>query len=443
MRRTFALLVAASALSLGVVLAPAVAQAAVVGHIRVAIDSNAIFPNYGWTADHEQVVVIQPWDLSELYALKAANPHVKVLMYKNVSAASSSSSASGDYPSGVSYAQAAANGWLLKNTTGSPFTFQNYPWLWAADVGSGGYQHAWVANVLAQLDSAPWDGVLLDDVNPTIGYHYCTSCVAEYPSDARYAEAMKRFVEYVGPQLRDAGKLAIANLGSWSGYTAVVDPWLKYLSGAMDEEFVKWGTRPGSGYAGPGTWATQLQELRYTENAGKLFIGITHSSNTDERAAVYGYATELLAGNGQAEFSMTGNYSAEPWFPEYEYELGSPTGAYSKDSSGVYERKFRSGLVVVNPSTRSVTVDFNAAYSGSGLSNAKEAKLAPHSGLVLVRAGSAAAASIARASAPGSGFASARVRHRQLQRDRRHRRHRRHRHRHMRKHNRRHSRRRA
>ena len=130
-------------------------------------------------------------------------------------------------------------------------------------------------------------------------------------------------------------------------------------------------------------------------------------------------------------------------FPEYEYELGSPTGAYSKDSSGVYERKFRSGLVVVNPSTRSVTVDFNAAYSGSGLSNAKEAKLAPHSGLVLVRAGSAAAASIARASAPGSGFASARVRHRQLQQDRRHRRHRRHRHRHMHKHNRRHSRRRA
>ena len=48
----------------------------------------------------------------------------------------------------------------------------------------------------------------------------------------------------------------------------------------MDEEFVKWGSSPGSGYAGPGTWATQLQELRDTVHAGKLFIGITHSSNT-------------------------------------------------------------------------------------------------------------------------------------------------------------------
>ncbi len=434
MRRTVALLVAASALSLGVALAPGIAQAAVVGHVRVAIDSNASFPNYAWTADHEQVVVLPPWDLSELYALKAANPHVKVLMYKNVSAASSSFSGSGNYSSGVSYGQAAANGWLLHNTSGSPFTFQGYSWLWAANVGSSAYQQAWLSNVLAQLQSAPWDGVLLDDVNPTIRYHYCVACVAAYPSDNRYADAMRSFVETVGPQLRDAGKLAIANLGSWSAYPSVVDPWLKYLSGAMDEAFVKWGERPGSGYAGPATWATQLQELKDTVNAGKLFIGITHSSNSDERAAVYGYATELLAGDGRAEFSMTGDYSGEPWFAEYNYKLGSPTGGYSEKSSGVYERKFQSGLVVVNPTLSRVTVDFGEAYSGSGLSNATKVTLAPQSGLVLVRSDSPAAASIARAGGRGSAQMSGGVRHGRLRRDRRHRRHHRHRHHRHRRH---------
>jgi Hypothetical glycosyl hydrolase family 15 len=431
MRRIVALLVAASALSLGVALAPEIAQAAVVGHARVAIDSGASFPNYAWTADHEQVVVLPPWDLSELYALKAANPSVKVLMYKNVSAASSSYSGDGNYSSGVSYQQAVANGWLLRNTSGSPFTFQNYPWLWAANVGSTTYQHAWASNVIAQLQAAPWDGVLLDDVNPTIQYHYCVTCVAAYPSDTRYAGAMQRFVEYVGPQLRDAGKLAIANLGSWSAYPSVVDPWLKYLSGAMDEEFVKWGEQPRSGYAGPGTWATQLQELKDTVNAGKLFIGITHSSNRDEHAAVYGFATELLAGNGKAEFAMTGDYSGEPWFPEYDYNLGSAAGAYDKKSSGVYERSFRNGLVVVNPTLSKVTVAFGAAYSGSGLNHATEATLAPHAGLVLVRSDSPAAASIARAGRRGPGGASG-ARHGALRRDRSHRRH--HRDRHHRRH---------
>jgi hypothetical protein len=437
MRRIIALLAAASALVFGVALAPGIAEAAVVGHVRVAIDSGASFPNYAWTAGHEQVVVLPSWDLSQLYALKAANSNVKVLMYKNVSAASSSFSGDGDISSGVSYEQAASNGWLLRNTNGSPFTFQGYSWLWAVNVGSSSYQQAWATDVLSELRSAPWDGVLLDDVNPTIRYHYCVSCVAEYPSDTRYASAMRSFIENVGPRLRAAGKLAIANLGSWSAYPSVVDPWLTYLSGAMDEEFVKWGDQSGSGYADPGTWAIQLQELKHTEKAGKLFIGITHSSNSDEHAAVYGYATELLAGDGKAEFAMTGNYSGEPWFPEYNYELGAPVGAYSEKSSGVYERRFQSGLVVVNPTLARVTVSLGAAYSGSGLSDATKVTLARQSALVLVRSNSPAAASIARAGGPASGQASGRIRHGHLRRDRRHNRH----HRHHRRHHRRYARR--
>ena len=436
MRRIIALLAAACALTFGVALAPGIAEAAVVGHVRVAIDSNASFPNYAWTAGHEQVVVLPSWDLSQLYALKAANPNVRVLMYKNVSAASSSFSGDGDISSGVSYEQAASNGWLLQNTNGSPFTFQGYSWLWAVNVGSSSYQQAWATDVLSELRSAPWDGVLLDDVNPTIRYHYCVSCVAEYPSDTRYAGAMRSFIENVGPRLRAAGKLAIANLGSWSAYPSVVDPWLKYLSGAMDEEFVKWGDQPGSGYAGPATWAIQLQELRHTEKAGKLFIGITHSSNGDEHAAVYGYATELLAGDGKAEFAMTGNYSGEPWFPEYDYELGSPAGAYSEKSSGVYERKIPERAGRGEPDARAASPSrFGAAYSGSGLSSATKVTLAPHSALVLVRSNSPAAASIARAR---TGRRSGRIRHGHLRRDRRHkrhhRRHRRHHHRHGRRH---------
>ena len=209
-------------------------------------------------------------------------------------------------------------------------------------------------------------------------------------------------------------------------YPSVVDPWLRYLSGAMDEEFVKWGDQPGSGYAGPGTWAIQLQELKDAEKAGKLFIGITHSSNGDEHAAVYGYATELLAGDGKAEFSMTGDYSGEPWFPEYNYKLGSPVGAYSEKSSGVYERKIPERSGRGEPEARGrVTVYFNAAYSGSGLSNArKRSSRRIQRSCWFVGVCRPPPASLAPAGRTGQASRAA-VRHGQLRRDRRHRRHRR------------------
>ena len=124
MRRIIALLAAAGALTFGVALAPGIAQAAaVVGHVRVAIDSNASFPSYAWTAGHEQVVVLPSWDLNQLYALKAANPSVKVLMYKNVSAALLVVLGRRRVFLGRLLRAGGLNGWLLQNTSGSPFTF--------------------------------------------------------------------------------------------------------------------------------------------------------------------------------------------------------------------------------------------------------------------------------------------------------------------------------
>jgi hypothetical protein len=396
MRRMITLMASLSALSLAVGLAPSSAAALTVGHVRVAIDSNASFPSYSYTANREQVVILQSWETAELYALKAANPSVKVLMYQNASSVSTTAASDGRYSTGVSYPQAAAQGWLLQNTGGSPFTFDGYPWLYAADIGSAAYQNAWTANVLGRIGSDPWDGVFIDDVNPTIKWHYCVTCVAKYPSDARYGAAMTSFVDTVGPRLQGAGKLAIANIGSWSGYAAVADPWLHGLSGAMDENFLKWGTQAGTGYADSATWAIQLHELSLAQAEGKLFIGISHSSADDQRAAVYGYASELLAARGDAVFAMESNYSGESWFPEYGYALGAPLGPQSTTPGGVHERAFAHGLVLVNPTPTTHSVDLGGTYDGSGLSRVRMVTMAPQTGLVLTRAGGTPLAVAAR-----------------------------------------------
>lgn len=361
------------------------AHASTVGTMRLVLASQATVANASQTAEDNSIVILQAWDTGTLYALKAANPAVKVLMYQNVSAASSSS-AGGVYPSGVSYDQSLASGWLLKNTSGSTFTFGGYPWLYAADIGAPAYQDAWASNVLTKLQSAPWDGVFMDDVNPTMKWHYCVTCVSKYPSDAQYGEATESFVVNVGPKIRAAGKLAIGNFGSWSTYSSVVSPWVRYLSGAMDENFLKWGQTAGTGYADPATWAVQLQEEQYTESLGKLFIGTTGSSSGDTSAAIYGYATMLLGSTGNAVFYM-GDELADPTdFPEYHYQLGHPIGAQSVIAGGVHRRRFSDGLVLVNPTLSKATVSLGGTYTGSGLTQVKTVTMPPQTGLVLVPA---------------------------------------------------------
>lgn len=360
---------------------------ATVGHARFALDAAATIPHPRQTARRQDLVVLQAWQTRRLRALKAANPRVRVLMYKNAGAACTTRSASGRLACGVSFAQAKARRWLLSDTSGRPLAFEDFPFLYAADVGSSSYQRAWAGHVLHDLRGAPWDGVFMDDVNASLRHHADVASVARYPTDERYQAAMTSLLAAVGPRLQAAGKLVIANFGSWSSFPDVVRGWLPYTSGGSDEQFLKWGRQAGQGYAGPATWAVQLQEVADTEAAGKLFVATIHSARNDERAARYGYATTLLAADGRTLFDLAADYTSETWFPEYDLAIGSPTGAESVDADGVHRRAFTNGLALVNPTLSTQSVSLGGLYSGSGLQHAAVATMAPQTGLVLVRDG--------------------------------------------------------
>jgi hypothetical protein len=284
----------------------------------------------------------------------------------------------------VSKAEADANpDWFLRNTDGDRFTSGSYGWQWAMDVGSASYQQRWADNVIAELRSEGWDGVFMDDVNTTIRYHYDPDRVAKYPSDGAYQGAVRSALASIGPRLQGSGKLAIANIGSWSAsYSTGVD-WLQFLDGAMDEQFLKWGTDPNVGFD-PNNWQTQVNELKAAQRMGKDFLGVTHSAPGDERAALYGYATMLLAGDGHhSHFALAPDYTNETWFPEYDYDLGLPLGPATRDSDGVWRRRFQHGLVVVNPTGSAKQVALQGAYAGSGLARKRTTEMRPSSGLVL------------------------------------------------------------
>jgi hypothetical protein len=98
----------------------------------------------------------------------------------------------------------------------------------------------------------------------------------------------------------------------------------------------------------------------------------------------------LLGAAGNAHFAFTSDYTNETWFPEYDYAIGAAAGAETREASGVHRRAFANGLVLVNPTTGSVPVSFGGSYTGSGLTDASATTMAPHSALVLVKAGGGA-----------------------------------------------------
>lgn len=377
----------AAACALALVLpSQAFAGTSVAGHVRVAIDSAAQFSSS--TAGRHQVVILQPYQTAEMHALKAANPNIKVLVYRNFSMTSSMAG----YSSGVTYSEANSShpDWFLLNTSGQRITSSGWSYLTLMDPGVQSYQQRWADNVISELTSQGWDGVFMDDVNPTVKYH-TSATPAKYPTDSAYQAAVRSGISYVGPRVQAAGKLAIANIAGWNEYYTTGIDWLQFLNGAMQEQFEKWGTTLTDGYQwdwGAGGWATQLNMVKECERQGKLFLGVTHSQSTDAAAARYGWATMLLAANGHSSFALAQDYTNETWFPEYDYDIGDPVAAESRDASGVHRRAFQRGLVVVNPTNTSQSVSFGGTYSGSGLSNASSTTMGPHTGLVLVGAGS-------------------------------------------------------
>ncbi len=393
MRRSFALttslLVLLAALGLATIQATA-AETAAAGHVRYAIRPEGAWPDPSLTATRSRVVILLPWQTALLHKLKSSNPRLIVLEYKDLGNASSYAPVEGFTADGVSYEQALSHhpDWLLRDRSGQPIQCKGFPYLWAMDIGNPGFQRAWADEVAGELRTQGWDGVFIDNVNPTIRYYHDPADVAKYPSDAAYSAAVTSALAHIVPTIHAAGKLAMANIGSWPSYPAVGARWLHYLDGGMDERFTKFTAARGQGYRSTGEWRTELSILQQAQRQGKWFIGIAQSSDGDLQAERFGWATMLLGSGGHATFALQNDaeYGIETWFSDYEAPIGHPLATASERRSGVELRRFSHGLVLVNPTTATHTLKLGRRYTGDGLHRVLAATLAPHTGLILVRA---------------------------------------------------------
>lgn len=340
-------------------------------------------------------VILNSWDAPLLPALKAANPGLKVLVYKNLSFAVASGCTAGvDNPfqsTGVGYCDTNANHpeWFLRDSTGQRIASANFPDAWLMDVGNPAYQARWLANVSADLRAGGWDGVFMDDTNTTMGWHLNGRMIASYPTDAAWQAATRSMLANVGPALAASGFLSVPNLyAPWlADYDAQATwrDWIHFTSGAAQEYYTKRGTTSSGWFAG-GDWTFRQQFQAITEQAGKIFIGITYAPKGDTASMKYARANFLLfdepAAGGALIFEASDPEAQDPYASQWTSGVGSPVGARFQVGAA-WRRNYAGGTVIVNPSASPVTVQLEQPYILDNGTSTSSVTLGATSGAVL------------------------------------------------------------
>lgn len=359
----------------------------------------AVYGGYGGTrlrpareGARYRLMILHSYDRWVVPRLKARNHRLAVLMYVDMMSSDPRDARGAADWAGYADARAAHPDWFLRGRDGRPLIFKDYPSSRLMDVGNRAYQDAGAARVIRMAKARGFDGVFLDDANASLGWVIAggsAACVM-YPTTARWQAAAYSFLSNVGRQLRHAGLLAVANIGGSTITPGLWQKWNGPIDGAMEESFTNGGT--GADSVANGRWPAKLGHALWSERNGK--ISLDHAVTSSEAGARYALATMLLVARRENLFSASVGYTREVWWPEYATAkaLGRPIGGYRVLRNGVYRREFANGVVLVNPRARAASgVGLRGTYSGSGLRNVTRVRLAPTSGVVLVRSTSRSA----------------------------------------------------
>ncbi len=346
-------------------------------------------------------VLLQPWEHDRIAGLREANPDIKVLMYKDVAATVERACVRDEHgectrdndilPTGVGYHWSQANHpeWFLRDRDGQALEWSDWAGLFPMDVGSSTYQEVWTSNVLSELSSHDWDGVMMDDVLTTLSHTVVDDRVSTtIPDDAAMYAATEGFLAFAGPAIKDAGFEVIANVAfQWDDYRAVLEDWTRYVTGWENEYFVKWGLDKRARFSGA-DWNWKMLLSAWCAERDVPLLAVTYSAQDDFVAQTYHRATWLLTWNGRTGSSIFVPLEdfTDHWLPRATVDIGRPDGPRRVVSRGsVHRRDYTAGVVLVNPSDVRRTVRLGARYRNANGRLVSRVRLAPSSAAILRR----------------------------------------------------------
>ena len=334
-------------------------------------------------------LVMEPWEYGRIRALRADNPHLRILMYKDASAVVKGAHETGIYPTGVSYQEADARhpGWFLTDASGHRLEWSDWQGLYPMNVGKRSYQRTWAGNVLKELRAHDWDGVMLDDTLTYLSHSTVRDRTStRIPNDAAMYRATGSFLAQVGPRLQDAGFLAVPNVTiEWNTWRSTLADWSRHVSGWENEYFVKWGLERQPRFQ-DADWEWKMQMSAWCADRRIPLLAITYSNQDDRATQTYHRATWLLTWNGAtgAGIFVPSEVGASHWAARANTSVGAPTGA-REHADGVWTRTYERGVVLVNPTTAARTVAVGDGYEDGADDPVRTVHLAPLTGAILHR----------------------------------------------------------
>jgi hypothetical protein len=312
-----------------------------------------------------------------------------------------------NYTDGVSYSQALANNWLLKDSSGNYVENVSYG-RYIGDFGDPGYQQAfaqWALTFLAQNHN---EGLKIDDTICDAPALTGGVYPAKYPTQQAWENAQVSFISTVGDILKAHGYYVMVNATcKIRGNAASNDGsltaafWQRlapHVSGLCSEYWQQLPSQPTTlRLDGNDTWMhfwSSWQSLvNVAQNAGVDFFAAMSGSSTATNIMRYGKASFLLDwdGKGGAFMYLSDGGSTDPWNPEWTTDIGTPAGAKYQVGVG-WRRNYTAGTALVNPNpTTSQQFALGGTYLMADGTAVTSVTLAPGEGIVL-RASTAATA---------------------------------------------------
>ena len=273
-----------------------------------------------------------------------------------------------EWSTGVPFAVARDQGWLLKDPDGRYVSGLNGSIV--ADVGDRNYQQTFVESVASFLRQNGDDGVFIDDVVADLRIETSGALPAKYPTPEAWETAMVDFVDNVGGSLRERGYYVLVNAVKFVPYDARSDDgtlthefWQDIapdVSGLLMEFWLQNPVDREPRSLGP-EWFQQWpgwQALVSTaQSGGADFFGLMYGGNRDRRVMRFGRGSFMLDWDGHGgAFVFHGSDTRKTFDTAWVKQLGSPRAKKIQRADGVWTRQYARGVVVVNARNEPITL---------------------------------------------------------------------------------------
>jgi len=323
----------------------------------------------------------------DVYAaeMRAANPDLKLIAYMNGAYAQSGQGT--DFP----------DDWYARDLNGAKVVSSKWGNFFM-NVGHPGWVDRVSQECAARSASAGWSGCYLDMLGVgTLTDGYVTSSPVNPATGKVWTKPqLTTATSHLATQVQGANsdRYIIANgLGSGNQYFGPAwGPTSKLLDGVLGgnaQGFIRGANAPIDKFPSVKGWKMDVDMLVNAAARGRSVFTMTRVWGTPatqaEKDAVHRFtlASFLLGtdGNQYLFWSDDGDQGADPQRHPYEdIFVGAPSAPYSAQASGAYLRRFGAATVVVNPTSKPVTVDLGSDMTSLQGKRQRVVSLPPRTG---------------------------------------------------------------